>query len=173
MAKYCQKLKERNRSQYEKIRQALWQQNWVVYAKKPFGNADAVVEYLGRYSHKIAISNNRLKEIDTDSVTFSYKDYRQQGTKKLMKLSHAEFIRRFSLHILPKRFVKIRHYGYLSSSWKREKLKRLQKQLGIVPKVKIEKEKELPVCCCCSFHPPCRGNLLSPSKSFRKPQQRP
>jgi len=142
-------LKERDSLQYNKIRLALWQQSWVVYAKKPFGNADAVVEYLGRYSHKIAISNNRLKEIDTDSVTFSYKDYRQQGTKKLMKLSHAEFIRRFSLHILPKRFVKIRHYGYLSSSWKREKLKRLQKQLGIVPKVKIEKEKEFPVCTCC------------------------
>jgi hypothetical protein len=148
-AKFCQKLKERDSLQYNKIRLTLWQQNWVVYAKKPFGNAESVVEYLGRYSHKIAISNNRLQEIDSDSVTFSYKDYRQQGTKKLMKLSPEEFIRRFALHILPKRFVKIRHYGFLSSSWKREKLKRLQKQLGIVPKVKIEKEKELPVCHCC------------------------
>ena len=147
--KYCQKLKDRDKLQYYKIKEVLWQKNWVVYAKKPFGNADSVVEYLGRYSHKIAISNNRLQEIDSDSVTFSYKDYRQQGTKKRMKLSLEEFIRRFALHILPKRFVKIRHYGFLSSSWKREKLKRLQKQLGIVPKVKIEKEKELPVCRCC------------------------
>jgi hypothetical protein len=148
-AKYCQKLKERNRSQYENIRQSLWKQNWVIYAKKPFGNADSVVEYLGRYSHKIAISNNRLLDIDSDSVTFSYKDYRQQGVKKQMKISQEEFIRRFALHILPKRFVKIRHYGFLSSSWKREKLKRLQKQLGIVPKVKTDKEKELPICSSC------------------------
>jgi hypothetical protein len=148
-AKFCYKLKERDSLQYNKIRLALWQQSWVVYAKKPFGNADSVVAYLGRYSHKIAISNNRLQEIDSDSVTFSYKDYRQHGVKKLMKISQEEFIRRFALHILPKRFVKIRHYGFLSSSWKREKLKRLQKQLGIVPKVKIEKEKELPVCRCC------------------------
>jgi hypothetical protein len=153
-AKFCQKLKERDSLQYNKIRVALWQQSWVVYAKKPFGNTDAVVEYLGRYSHKIAISTNRLQEIDSESVTFSYKDYRQQGVKKLMKISQEEFIRRFALHILPKRFVKKRHYGFLSSSWKREKLKRLQKQLGIVPKVKNEKEKELPVCTCC-----CQGRM--------------
>ncbi len=150
-AKFCQKLKERNRSQYENIRQALWKQNWVVYAKKPFGNADSVVEYLGRYSHKIAISNNRLQEMDGDSVTFSYKDYRQQGIEKQMRLSQEEFIRRFALHILPKRFVKIRHYGFLSSIWKSGKLRRLQVQLGFKPKVKTEKEteKELPICSSC------------------------
>ena len=73
------------------------------------------MEYLGRYIHKIAISNNRIKSIDAQNVTFAYKDYRVAGAKKKMTLTHQEFIRRFALHILPKRFVKIRHYGFLSS----------------------------------------------------------
>ena len=66
--------------------------------------------YLGRYTHKIAVSNNRIQSIDDQNVTFAYKDYRQNGYKKQMRLTHEEFIRRFALHILPKRFVKIRHY---------------------------------------------------------------
>jgi hypothetical protein len=70
------------------------------------------VEYLGRYTHKIAISNHRIRSIDTQNVTFDYKDYRVAGALKQMTLTHEEFIRRFSLHILPKRFVKIRHYGF-------------------------------------------------------------
>jgi len=82
-----------------------------------------VVEYLGRYPHKIAISNHRIKNIDAQNVTFDYKDYRMAGIKKQMTLAHQEFIRRFSLHILLKRFVKIRHYGFSSSTWKRQKLK--------------------------------------------------
>ncbi len=95
-----------------------------------------MVEYLGRYTHKIAISNGRIRGIDDKTVTFSYKDYRQKGIKKQMVLSHEEFIRRFAMHILPKRFVKIRHYGFLSSTWKRIKLKNLQQNLGIQPKEK-------------------------------------
>ena len=86
---------------------------WVVYAKKPFGSPKSVVEYLGRYTHKIAISNGRIRGIDDKTVTFDYKDYRgKKGIKKQMVLSHEEFIRRFAMHILPKRFVKIRHYGF-------------------------------------------------------------
>ncbi len=119
-----------------KIRQNLWEKPWVVYAKKPFGSPKSVVEYLGRYTHKIAISNQRIRKIDAETVTFSYKDYRQKGIKKQMVLSHEEFIRRFAMHILPKRFVKIRHYGFLSSTWKRIKLKNLQQKLGIQPKEK-------------------------------------
>ena len=86
----------------------------VGFAKKPFGSPKSVVEYLGRYTHKIAISNNRIKTIDDQNVTFSYKDYRQNGFKKQTILTYEEFIRRFALHILPKRFVKIRHYGFFS-----------------------------------------------------------
>lgn len=108
---------------------ALFKKQWVVYAKRPFGSPSSVVEYLGRYTHKIAISNHRILSIDDHTVTISYKDYRAEGQKKTMTLSHGEFIRRFALHILPKRFVRIRHYGFLSSTWKRFKLADLQTKL--------------------------------------------
>jgi hypothetical protein len=89
-----------------------------VYAKRPFAGPQSVVEYLGRYTHKIAISNPRLKNHEAGKVTFSYKDYRQGGVKKEMSLEATEFIRRFSLHVLPKGLVRIRHYGILSSTSK-------------------------------------------------------
>ena len=107
----------------------LFKKEWVVYAKRPFGSPKSVVEYLGRYTHKIAISNHRILSIDDHTVTISYKDYRAEGQKKTMTLSHEEFVRRFALHILPKRFVRIRHYGFLSSTWKRTKLTDLQSKL--------------------------------------------
>lgn len=153
-AKFCAALKERHYEQYLKIQQQLWEKRWVVFAKKPFGNSKSVVEYLGRYTHKIAISNHRIKAIDDKNVTFDYKDYRQNGFKKQMTLTHQEFIRRFSLHILPKRFVKIRHYGILSSTWKRQKLKLLQEKLKVKVLEKVEKKPFLPKCPCCKT-----GNL--------------
>lgn len=132
-AKYIDALtKDKSVEIDKKLRNTLFKKDWVVYAKRPFGNVDAVVEYLGRYTHKIAISNHRLKAIDDSHVTFEYKDYKTGGEKKLMTLSHAEFIRRFALHILPKRFVKIRHYGILSSTWKRKSLRELQKRLQVI-----------------------------------------
>ena len=100
--------------------------NWVVYAKEPFAGPKQVVEYLGRYSHRVAITNHRLISIKNDRVTFRYKDYRLQGTQKQMTLDALEFLRRFCLHILLPRFVKIRHYGFLSSRRKGEELPRLQ-----------------------------------------------
>ena len=163
-AKFCEKLKanlkdkfnENQENEYEKIRQSLWEKPWVVYAKKPFGSPKSVVEYLGRYTHKIAISNGRIRGIDDKTVTFDYKDYRQKGIKKQMVLSHEEFIRRFAMHILPKRFVKIRHYGFLSSTWKRIKLKNLQQKLGIQPKEKPLPKPFQPKCSCCKT-----GNLVT------------
>jgi len=128
-AKFCEKLKTKEPIKYEQIRQDLWKKPWVVFAKKPIGNTKSVVEYLGRYTHKIVISNHRIKSIDKQNVTFDYKDYRVAGAKKQMTLTHEKFIRRFSLQILLKRFVKIRHYGFLSSTWKRKKLKLLQEKL--------------------------------------------
>ncbi|WP_185259963.1 IS91 family transposase [Elizabethkingia anophelis] len=170
--KFCEKLKhqlslklnenqrekftENEAGNYEKLRQSLWEKPWVVYAKKPFGSPKSVVEYLGRYTHKIAISNQRIRKIDAKTVTFSYKDYRQKGIKKQMVLSHEEFIRRFAMHILPKRFVKIRHYGFLSSTWKRIKLKNLQQKLGIQPKEKLPPKVFQPKCSCCKV-----GNLVT------------
>ena len=108
-------------------------------AKRPFGGPKQVIEYLGRYTHnlsrtrfgKVAISNHRIKEVSPDTVTFSYKDYRKAGIAKQMTLSNDEFVRRFAQHILPPRFVRIRHYGILSSSWKRGKLQTLQQQLKV------------------------------------------
>ena len=99
---------------------ALYKHNWVVYAKRPFTGPQSVVEYLGRYTHKIAISNHRLKHIDDKDVTFTYKDYKHGSVNKQMTLDALEFIRRYSLHILPKAFVRIRHYGILSSTCKKQ-----------------------------------------------------
>ena len=152
--KFCAALKERDPDQYTRVKKQLWEKPWVVFAKKPFGNPNSVVEYLGRYTHKIAISNNRIQAIDDKNVTFSYKDYRMVGVKKQMTLTHEEFIRRFALHILPKGFVKIRHYGFLSSNWKRGKLKVLQEKLKVQPQIKVAKESKIRKCQCCKT-----GNL--------------
>ncbi|MEC5157235.1 hypothetical protein RCH13_001134 [Chryseobacterium sp. MP_3.2] len=129
--------------------------NWVVYAKRPFGGPKRVIEYLGRYTYKVAISNHRIKEVTDNELRFGYKDYRKEGQKKEMTLSHVEFIRRFSLHILPRRFVRIRHYGILSSSWKRGKLQALQSDLKIqITEVKLKTL--LKKCRCCK-----EGNLIT------------
>ena len=106
-------------------------------------------------THKVAISNHRIKEVTDQQVRFGYKDYRKGGEKKEMTLSNQEFIRRFSLHILPRRFVRIRHYGILSSSWKRGKLQSLQSDLNIrVPEAKPKTL--LNKCRCCK-----EGNLVT------------
>ena len=104
---------------------------WVVYAKQPFYGPKQVIEYLGRYTHKVAISNHRIKSVDDGQVTFSWKDYRHGDVQKEMTLHATEFLRRFCQHVLPFRFVKIRHYGILSSRNK-EKLRDVQFSMGIV-----------------------------------------
>ncbi|MDQ6845197.1 MAG: transposase, partial [Bacteroidota bacterium] len=119
----------------------LYKKDWVVYAKRPFGGPQSVIEYLGRYTHKIAISNHRIKNIANDKVTFSYKDYRQSAATKEMDLEPLEFIRRFSMHILPKGFVRIRHYGILSSTSKAACALLIKEQLPPMPEVKNVKSK--------------------------------
>lgn len=116
----------------QNIYDKLFTKNWVVYAKPPFSHPRNAIEYLGRYTHKVAISNQRIIGIDKTShrVTFTAKDYRKGGAKHVLELSTSEFTRRFSLHVLPKGFTRIRHYGILSSGWKKEKLPILQLQLG-------------------------------------------
>jgi hypothetical protein len=95
---------------------------WVVYAKRPFGSAKTVVEYLGRYTHKVAISNHRLTQVNNQTVFFTYKDYKDAANTKVMTLEGVEFLRRFSQHILPPGFVRIRHYGFLASKNKTKDL---------------------------------------------------
>jgi hypothetical protein len=129
---------------------------WIVYAKRPFGSPKSVVEYLGRYTHKVAISNHRILNVTDGTVTFSYKDYRQNGLKKAMILSHAEFIRRFAQHILPKRLVRIRHFGVLSSTWKRVKFKQLREHFKLKPKSTEPPKTLLRRCRCCGV-----GNLVT------------
>ena len=129
-AKYVRQLKDEG-VEDKNLFDQLFAKQWVVYAKRPFGGPSQVIEYLGRYTHKVAISNHRLKEVNDKEVTFSYKDYKTGGFNNQMTLSNYEFVRRFSQHILPKRFVRIRHYGILSSNWKRGKLQDLQKELKV------------------------------------------
>jgi hypothetical protein len=108
---------------------SLYRKDWVVYAKRPFGGPAQVVEYLGRYTHKVAISNQRLVGIENGRVYFNYTDYRFGGSSKQMSLSGEEFIRRWLQHVLPFRFVKIRHYGFLSNRDKNKKLQHIAGQI--------------------------------------------
>ena len=100
---------------------SLHRSEWVVYCKPPFKNASKVIEYLGRYTHRVAISNHRILALKDGKVTFSWRDYRD-NKKKIMTITATEFIRRFMLHILPSGFRKIRHYGLLASRNKSEKI---------------------------------------------------
>ena len=111
----------------------LYQKDWVVYAKAPFGGPHAVIEYLGRYTHKVAISNHRVQSINNEAgtVTFNYKDYADAGLQKQMTLPVAEFIRRFEQHILPERFTKIRTYGYLSNRNRHQRINDILKKMKL------------------------------------------
>lgn len=132
MEKLLKFLKEKNTPIDVSLRRKLYDKNWVVYTKEPFKSPENVIEYLGRYSHKIAISNHRIKAIEAGKVTFSYKDYKHGSVTKNMTLNAGEFLRRFCMHILPPRFVKIRHYGFLASRVK-QRLKIEQMKRGITP----------------------------------------
>ncbi len=128
-AKYVQALRQQGIEDVQ-LYKSLFSKPWVVYCKQPFFGPRQVVEYLGRYTHKIAISNHRIRSIENGKVTFTAKDYRKGGEKYPLVLSEDEFIRRFSLHILPRGFTRIRHYGILSSTLKKVCVKLLQQELG-------------------------------------------
>jgi len=102
--------------------------DWVVYAKPPFGGPEPVLKYLGRYTHRVAISNQRLLELKDGEVSFQWKDYRDEQSKTLT-LSAEEFIRRFLLHTLPKGFQRIRYFGFLANRFRKEKLALCRKLL--------------------------------------------
>jgi hypothetical protein len=108
---------------------------WVVYAKRPFAGPQAVLEYLSRYTHRVAISNQRLIALDERGVTFRWKDYREKGRTryKTMTLGADEFMRRFLLHVLPGGFHRIRHYGLLANPVRRASLARIRTLLHVVP----------------------------------------
>jgi hypothetical protein len=115
---------------FQQLLDTLYGRKWVVYAKRPFGGPEQVFRYLGRYSHRVAISNSRLLSVDEDEVSFQWKDYANGHQTKVMRLSVDEFLRRFLLHVLPKGFVRIRHYGLLASVNVATKLPHCRQLLG-------------------------------------------
>jgi hypothetical protein len=106
----------RDAHQWRRFVDALFETDWVVYAKPAFGGATAVLRYLGRYTHRVAISNHRLLAFDGEHVTFSYKDYARGDQRRTMTLTAMEFLRRFVQHILPRGFVRIRQSGFLANT---------------------------------------------------------
>jgi len=119
----CGSLKRlRGAEAWQDLRQALFAKDWVVYIKPPFGGPEQVLKYLARYTHRVAISNGRLLSAADGKISFRWKDYAHGNAKRAMTLSAPEFIRRFLLHVLPKGFVRIRHYGFLSNRVRKQKL---------------------------------------------------
>lgn len=120
----------RQPSAFRSYLKPLYRREWVVYAKPPFGGPAQVLGYLARYTHRVAISNHRLVSMTGDRVTFTAKDYRQDGLRRTITLSAVEFLRRFLLHVLPKGFVRVRHYGFLANRHRRAKLNRCRQLLA-------------------------------------------
>jgi hypothetical protein len=119
------------------------QAEWVVYAKPPFGGPERVLEYLGRYTHRVAIANSRLVDIAEGKVTFKWKDYRHESRNKLMCLDAQEFLRRFLLHVLPSGFQRIRHYGLLANRQREAKLARCRELLAAPAPAQAKVDKPL------------------------------
>ena len=125
---------------FDSLYKQLGEKRWNVYAKAPFGGPEQVVKYLGRYSHKIAITSHRIQAVTDSHIRFEYKDYQDNSKLKSMTLSHEEFLGRFEQHILPFRYVKIRHYGYMSPNGRVKRIEAIHRQLSLprpMPKIKI------------------------------------
>jgi len=121
---------EEQHADWPALRSALYNIEWITYFKEPMGGPAQVLEYLGRYTHKVAISNHRIKRLDIDNnVTFEYKDYADEGKKKSMTLPGEEFLRRYEQHILPPRFCKIRHYGYLGNYKRKQRVNEILQKM--------------------------------------------
>jgi hypothetical protein len=120
---------------FSRLINRLWGKDWVVYSKKPFKRPEYVLDYLGRYVHRVAISNNRIIAVEDKTVTFWYKKRlkSEKPVKKKMGLKAEEFIRRFLLHVLPSDFMRIRYFGFLSNRYRKERLRQCRGLLGICP----------------------------------------
>jgi len=141
--------------------QGLRKKAWVVYCKPPFKSAEYVLQYLGRYTHRVALSNNRIKYIENGYVTFKWRDYKDKNKEKFMTVTAEEFIRRFLMHILPNRFVKIRYYGILGNRNRKTKLQNCKRLTGVKIKNTVKKKltveellfkligKDIRICPCC------------------------
>ncbi len=146
---------------------------WVVYAKPPFGGTEAVLAYLSRYTHRVAISNHRLVSADADTVAFRWKDYRiKSGDRmKVMRLTTAEFIRRFLLHVLPDGFHRIRHYGLLAGARRKATIARVRELLGAAPPERETQETAEIVPLTLREPCPCCGGPMRIVEIFRRGQK--
>jgi hypothetical protein len=153
----------------------------VVYAKEPFAGPEQVLAYLARYTHRVAISNHRLVSVDQRGVTFRWKDYRLKGTARYstMTLPTHEFIRRFLIHVLPKRFHRIRHYGFLANGQRAANLELARKLLNVPaePDAPEPEESEPDNRASDQPCPACGGNMVvietfGPGQAPRRPQSR-
>ena len=162
--------KYRNHYVFQELLDTCYTMEWVPYCKKTFNGAQSVINYLGKYTHRIAISNYRIISMDEQTVTFSVKDYHNEGKWKNLTLSGIEFIRRFLMHVPPKRFVRIRHYGLLCSRTKNKKLTLCRNLLGCQKYLSKLREMEMPQmlehlygikACICKT---CGGHLGKPQK---------
>ena len=156
--------KYRNSYNFKELLNTCYEKDWVPHCKKTFNGAQSVINYLGKYTHRIAISNHRIIRMDEDTVTYYVKDYREQGKWKELTISGIEFVRRFLMHVPPKRFVRIRHYGLLCTRSKNKHLTLCRNLLGCKKYISILKDMESPqiietlygiklsVCKCCGGH---------------------
>lgn len=181
--KFTSEIKElREKHLFQAFVNKLYQKEWVVYCKAPFKSPEFVLEYLGRYTHRTGISNNRILSADDGYVKFKWRDYKDKNKEKIMMVTAEEFIRRFIMHILPSRFVKIRHYGILSNKNRNTKLKKCKKLTGVEQSIIeriVEKlntaqlllkltGKDLSICPCCKKGKMIQKETLLP-KSYTPP----
>ena len=156
--------KYRNRYAFKELLNICYKKDWIPHCKKTFNGAQSVINYLGKYTHRIAISNHRIIRMDENTVTYYVKDYREEGKWKEFTISGIEFIRRFLMHVPPKRFVRIRHYGLLCTRTKTRQLTLCRNLLGCKQYLSKLKSMETPqmletlygikvtVCKCCGGH---------------------
>jgi hypothetical protein len=116
---------------FENLLSSVWKKKWVVYAKRPFSSPETVLDYLGRYTHRVAISNHRVVSIEDNKIGFLYRDRKDSSRQKTMTLDAGEFIRRFMLHVLPSGLMRIRHFGFLANRWKAAQLERCREILNV------------------------------------------
>lgn len=140
---------------------ALFRTDWVVYAKPAFGGATAVLRYLGRYTHRVAISNHRLLAFDGERVTFHWKDYAHDNQRRTMTLTAMEFLRRFVQHVLPRGFVRIRHFGYLASACRTARVARARTLLARTAAASSPPPTEAPPPRATVWHCPQCGALMT------------
>ena len=168
---------------FKVFRSQLYHKKWIVYCKPPFDGAEGVLKYLGRYTHRIAISNNRILKVQNGSVSFRWRDYADGGKQKTMTLKAAEFIRRFLLHVLPPRYVRIRHFGLLANRGRKDNVALCRELIGSCKTITKEKPEtwqdqllricgiDINTCPVCKKGTILRVELLLPARCNGPPEQ--